>query len=290
MMILVIGLYPTASGKTLLASSLVSLLKREGFNVLPFKPVGGTDVWENPLVLKESRRHKVLVTGDALALRRPLGNIPIELVNPQGFIIVPLDPERFSWKVKDTLSLHGLASRIPLARVSFCRGDRIYSTHFYNASAAGRTTSTIEQEVLKTAAELFPRPLSASTETVENILEGLYVAEADECLRHISSMADIVVVESNSNVAAPTPATAAPEMVVAVSPGAAYIIRGDRFQKAVSIAALAGKPWSVESEEAVSLAGVEERILLPLLEDPMEGYTVNDLQPIIEYIKSLERR
>jgi len=289
MLILVIGLYPAQSGKTVFSASLVSQLRREGFKTVPFKPVGGTDIWENPSVLVESRRMKVLVTGDALALRRPIGEYPIELINPLGFIITHIDPERISWKVRDSLSMQSLSSRTALARVSFCR-DRIYTTHMINMDAVRRSPSSIETELLETASALEPKPLRINDSVVDSILGGIYVNEVDECLRRVASDNEVTVIESNSNVAAPTIESSKPDIVVAISPGMGYVIDGRRFHKAITVSALAGKPWSVDSEEVIALTGVAYKIQLPLLDDPIEGYTYNDLKTIIELVKSALRR
>ncbi|MCE4602914.1 MAG: hypothetical protein F7B18_07015 [Desulfurococcales archaeon] len=285
MIILVVGLYPESSGKTVMASSLVSALLREGIEAFPFKPVGGTDVWISPWALRESRRLRVLATGDALALRRPVERAPVELVNPLGFHILPLDPERVSWRIRDILGVQGLARRIGLARATFCRGRNVHSVHLFNPDALRRAPKSLEKEVMEVAGSLMPIPLRAGDEAMENILAGQYVDEVDQCLFRVSGMSDVVVVESNSNIAAPTRATARPDLVVAVSPGTAYLVDGDRFSKAIELVALAGKPWSVDSGEALALAGYMDSINLPLLEDPMEGYGADLLNPIIDKVK-----
>ncbi len=287
MIILVVGLYPESSGKTVMASSLVAALRRDGVEAFPFKPVGGTDVWASPWALRESRRLRVLATGDALALRRPVEGAPVELVNPLGFHILPLDPERVSWRVRDALGVQGLARRIALARATFCRGDNVYSVHLFNPDALRRAPRSLEREVMEVAGALVPLPLRAGDEAMENILAGHYVDEVDQCLERVRGMAEVVVVESNSSIAAPTRATARPDLVVAVSPGAAYLADGERFSKAVELVSLAGKPWSVDAGEALALAGHTGSISLPLLEDPVEGYGPDILAPIIERVKTI---
>ncbi len=284
-----VGIYPESSGKTVMASSLVSALRREGFDTVPFKPVGGTDIWQNPLVLGESKKLRVLATGDAISLRRPLGDYPIELVNPQGMLITPIDPERYQWRVKDLLGVHGLSKRVVLARISFCR-DRVYTTHIYNTNASRRAPSRIEATILEVAGLLAPTPVRGSDDTIEAILLGEYAGEADACLQAVESRHDIVIIESNSSVAAPTHLSAKPDLVVAVSPGSAYIVEGERYSKAIDALALGGKPWSVEAWEAVALARAAESIQLPILDDPLEGYSPRDLSPVIDRVKTASRQ
>ncbi|MEM1851864.1 MAG: hypothetical protein QXK14_04965, partial [Acidilobaceae archaeon] len=96
--ILVSGLYHMDSGKTVLASSLVSALKKVGFKVMGFKPIGSTDIWSYPKILDEVVRAKAVVTRDGLELYRATGAFNPTTLNPVGGLSIPIDPRVLDWK------------------------------------------------------------------------------------------------------------------------------------------------------------------------------------------------
>lgn len=289
MKVLVVGLIGEGSGKTILASSLVSVLKKEGIDAVGFKPVGGTEIWARPEVLYESRKRSTLVTGDALVLERASGRpYPIETYNPIGFHIVPLDPASFNWSVKSLFRVTaGLSSRVALGRVSVCLDGKTESLHFVNNDAISKSPARLSSTLMEVASSLVPRPIKVDKSFAERILEGEYVEAADRCLYSLEGRHEVVVIESNSDIASPTYASLSADLVLAVSPGVVAVVDGKRYYKAVSVSSVAGKPWSVTAEEAVALSGIMDYVELPLLQDPEEGYSYNDLYPLVDKIKEL---
>ncbi len=288
MIILVNGLIGDGSGKTILASSLVSILKKEGFDVVGFKPVGGTDIWLRPWVMSESRKRRLVVTGDGVILERVSMNVEDgEVLNPIAILLGYADPSRFAWK-SSMLDRHlsSISDRSLIGRVTMCEGGNAYTTHFINASSIHDSPARIQAAILELAALLDPKPLRVERGFIEEILEGRLVDAPDSCLKSLLRKHEIIVVESNSDIAAPTHMSSRPDIVVTVAPGVASILSGSRFKNAIEVLAIRGRPWSVTTKEVVNITGVEKTIYLPLLEDPMEGYTYNDLEEIIDYIKS----
>ena len=289
MKVLVVGLIGEGSGKTILASSLVSTLKREGMDAIGFKPVGGTEIWARPLVLEETRKRSTLVTGDALVLERASGRpYPIEVYNPIGFHIVPLDPASFNWSLKSLFRVTaGLPSRVALGRVSTCLDGKVESLHFVNTDSLSKSPARLSNALMDVASSLSPRPVKVDRGFVERVLEGEYVEAADRCLHVLEERHEVVVIESNSDIASPTYSSLTADLVLAVSPGVVAVIDGKRYSNAVSISSVSGKPWSVTAEEAVELSGIMDYVELPLLTDPEEGYNYNDLYPLVDKIKEL---
>ncbi len=292
MIVLVNGLVGDGSGKTILASSLVSVLRREGFDVVGFKPVGGTDIWLRPWVISESRRRRVIVTGDGVLLERASANVESsEVINPIALLIGYIDPAKFDWRssVLDRY-ITSISDRSLAGRITVCEGSNAYTTHFINTASLHNSPARIQSAILDMAATLEPKPLSVEKGFVEELLEGKLVNAPDSCLNLLSRKHEIVIVESNSDIAAPTPETSKPDLVVSVAPGVASILPGDRFEKAIEVLSLKGRPWSVSVKEVLNLTGTVKTVYLPLLEDPIEGYTYNDLEEIISYIKNSEQR
>jgi predicted P-loop ATPase/GTPase len=286
--VLVVGLLGEGSGKTILASSLVSVLRKEGIDAVGFKPVGGTEVWLHPEVLEESKARGVLVTRDALLIERASGRpYPIEVYNPIGFHVMPLDPASFNWSLKSFVRISAsLFQRAAVGRVSTCVDGKVESLHFVNTEALSKSPARLSSAVMDVAQSLSPRPVKAGRELVARILEGEYVEAADRCLGSLEERHEVVVIESNSDIAAPTPASLEADVVLAVSPGVVAVVEGRRYNKAVYVGSVSGRPWSVSAEEAVELAGVTDYVELPLLQDPEEGYSYNDLYPLVEKISA----
>lgn len=289
MKVLVVGLLGEGSGKTILASSLVSVLRKEGINAVGFKPVGGTEVWLHPEVLEESTSRGTLVTSDALLIERASGKpYPIEVYNPIGFHIMPLDPASFNWSLKSFMRLSAsLAHRVSLGRISTCVDGRAESVHFINTSTLSRSPARLSTMMLDVASSLSPRPVKVDARFVERVLEGDHVEAADRCLKVLEDRHEVVIIESNSDIAAPTHASLAADIVFAVAPGIVAVVNGRRYSKAVNVSSVSGRPWSVTVEDAIELTGVQDYVELPLLQDPQEGYSYNDLYPLVEKIKVL---
>lgn len=273
MLVLVVGL-GSESGKTVVASSLVTALRSEGFRAEPFKPAGATDLWVKPWILGESSRRGILVTWDGLVLSRA-GSIGVDLVNPIAAHVGPLEP-RLSGQA-------ALAARTAIVRVTRCRGGRRLHYHYVNPYYLSRAPRMIASRVEETARSLRPEPSAATPQVIESMLGD--PSAADECLAEVESASDVVVVESNSDVAVPTPSAMRAPIVVVAYQGGAAIVRGDRFFAAVKLRSSVSPPWSVTAREALELAGAHKAVDLPLLDDPLEGIPGEYLRPVIDEVK-----
>ena len=286
---LVAGLIPIGAGKTTLAASLASAMIREGFSVSTSKPVGATDLWGAAEVLSASKQRRLVVTRDGLALLRAIGErLPPEVVNPVGILLAPLPPSRFPSRSAFESSTFNPYMRAAVARVTACYG-RAESVHLVDRDLVSKLPRPVEQEIEDMVAVLSPPPVPASREVFEGLFMGAAGSAADSCISLEEKSSDVVVIESNSDVAAPTPLSAAPDVAVVVSPGEAYVIEGSRYSAAISALALAGKPWAASVREVFELAGYISSIELPLLEDVEEGYSTDVLQPVIDVVKSKVR-
>ncbi|MEM1872967.1 MAG: hypothetical protein QXS85_03970 [Acidilobaceae archaeon] len=289
--VLVAGLYHLDSGKTVLASSLVYALRREGFKAVGFKPLGVTELWSYPRILEESVRAGALVTRDGLALYKATGAFNPIVLNPVGGIAVPLDPRVFEWResLMDA-ALSNPYSRMALARVTFCTMEAPASRHFFNQAACARTARSVREEVEEAAILLRPMPEHTTPRGLAELFENEGGAAADSCLDAVSEKAEVVVAESNSDIAAPTRRLASPDLVVLVARNVAALVNGLRYSKAVELRMRQGKPWTVSTREIASLLAPQRVVELPLKSDPSEGYSASEIEEIVEEVKSLARR
>ena len=288
--VLVVGFEAVDSGKTTLAASLARALAAEGFDVGVAKPVGGVDLWHSPWVLGEAERLGLVVSGDALSLvRMSEAGDPLEEVNPLAFYLAPLDPSRHEWRRASLEALAGEpARRTVYARVTACRGGSRETAHAVNLEALERLPGAWASRLEGLAGKLRPPLMRGGDELMASLMGAGSLAAADSCLARILERHEVVVVESQSDVAAPTPLSAAADLVVAVAPGKAAIVDGDRYAKALNVAGAMGAPHLYRAPEAVHLARPTASIDLPPLEDPRTGYPPDALEAIVEAVRKRE--
>ena len=287
--VLVIGLLEENSGKTTIASSLTSYLNGEGFDSTAFKPIGATEIWTNPFVLKESKKRKMVVTSDSLLLHRASSEKePISIINPFGGLLIPIILEKFATLNSFKAYQSSVSSRLALSRLTLCR-ENVKNLHLVNENSLRKTTKNMEYEIYEIITYV-ENPVKVDENYLVELLSGGATSEMDACLNYLEKRHEIVVIESNSDVASPTRRCLESDAVILTSPGLAMVIDGNRFKKAVEILTSNGKPWVIKSEEIVPLTKRVFSIELPLLHDQMEGYPKESLDQIIEYIKGLKRK
>ncbi|GAB6148632.1 hypothetical protein [Stetteria hydrogenophila] len=283
LVVLVVGLEPVDSGKTTLAAGIAGGLARMGFDVGVSKPVGGVDLWRSPWVLREVERLGIVVSGDAVALARAAEpEDPLDEVNPLAVLLAPVDPSRSEWRVTTSdLPLH---LRAVAARLTACGGRGKSTLQAVNTEAARRLPGLWARRIEEAASALKPEPVRAGDELMEGLLGPGSLAQADSCLKAILDRREAVVIESQSDVAAPTPLSLTANVVVAVAPGKAAVLSGDRYSRAVSVAGSLGSPHLIRASEAVRLARPRAAFDLPVLEEPGLGYSPGDLAELLDAI------
>ena len=290
MRVLVAGLIHAGSGKTVFSASLVRALVKEGFVAAASKPLGATDLMCHPDIMARTREARVVVTWDGYVLHKASGErLPVEVVNPIGALLAPVLLSRHGGWSSYEATLSEPFRRAILVRATSCVGES-RSVHLVNSDALLRTNRYVGEAVEELALYLNPPPVKAGDEAVSGLFSGGGAATADTCLNLAESSSDVLVIESNSNVAAPTLRSAYPDVAIIVGYGEAYLIDGERFSRALEALALSGRPWVASSSEVLQLTGSSERLELPLLEDPDEGYPQDILQPVVERVKGLSAR
>lgn len=272
--ILVVGLGED-SGKTTLASSLIAGLRARGVEASGFKPAGATSLWLHPEVLEWSAERGSLVTWDSALLARSSGGVDPVALNPVAALVLP--PYRGGADALGAGLI--LGGRIVLLRVSECSSQRGFSSlHLLVGSSLVSVPGPIREAVERVSNRLEPRPFNVNPSFASEVLGRPAAEAADTCLsRALSRPRQVLVVESNSDVAAPTPGSLAAAGIVLVAGwGRIYVYGGDRWRKAVEVLQMAGLPWSVKTGEVVDLVS-PERVFEPPFPPGEGGPAVEEL-------------
>jgi len=290
--ILVVGVLETDSGKTVMASSIVRALRREGFNVAPSKPVGAVDLWRSPWVLREVEERGIVVSGDAVVLHNASGGrFSLEAVNPLAMLLLPVDPSRFNWSLQ---SFSAIASdpirRAALARLTACSDNGVLgSIHLVNDQALERAPGHLASQLREVLHTLNPKARKASDSAIQSLLGA--VNAIDACVKYVKSNSEALVIESHGDIAVPVPLALQADLVVVVSPGRAGLVSGSRYRKAVEVLASLETYTTLTVRDIIKLTGIMKDIDLPVIEYPLQaGYSEETLRPIIEHAKESSRR
>jgi len=277
--ILVVGL-GEGSGKTVLASSLAAALRREGVDAVLGKPISGVDLWRAPWILKEWERRRLVVGPDLLVHEQAMGGAePVEVAGPLVLAWAPRDPSRSGWR--------GPGGSEPVAgRVTTCRGGRAESLHFVDVRGLERVPRGVAERVVEAAGRLVPLPVRADRSLSERVATGGFILEADACMRLAASRRELLVLESQADVAVPSPLGLEASLVVVAGYGVAGLVDGDRWRRAVEVAAGSGL-LAVAARDILRLTGVEESIHLPFTGHPLEGVPRGALDPLLARVLAL---
>jgi predicted P-loop ATPase/GTPase len=287
--ILVNGLLELDSGKTVMAYSLTKILAREGFNVIPFKPLGAVDIWRSSWVLKEVEERRSVVSGDAVILKSAVpAELPIERINPVALILSPVDPSRLGWSQRPYQNLMlSLPRRTSLLRLTFCKREAHESYHFINEEAISRSPKSIRDLLLEVSDKLRPRASSVGDRDVEKLIQSS-VAYAESCFISFRSSAEVIIVESHDDTALPLPSVLDADLVISVAPGKAGIIEGKKFSDAIRVLSSMGATLTLNTREVLNVTGVTKEINLPLLDYPLqEGYPEEVLKDVVDMVKEV---
>ncbi|AFZ70525.1 putative P-loop ATPase/GTPase [Caldisphaera lagunensis DSM 15908] len=287
MKVLVIGLLEENSGKTIFASSIINALISQGYDSVGFKPLGATELWSHPEALIESKKNKMVVTSDSIMLHKfSREKEPINIINPFGGLLIPVLPEKLRNLNSFSNALYMPNMRLGISRLTLCPSNSLYNTHLINVNAIERSSKSVEYELLDLVS-VIENIVKVDDEYILNLISGGALRDIDKCLNYLENRHEIVVIESNSNIASPTPLSTNADVVVIVTPGEAMVVDGNRYKKAIELLNLNGKPWVIKTQEVFQLTNYLFSIELPILEDQFSGYNNDTLNYIIEYIKNI---
>lgn len=291
-MILVNGLLNLDAGKTVMAYSITKTLRKEGFKVVPFKPIGAVDIWRASWILKELEESHSVLSGDAIVLSSAISKgVNIRKINPVALVLTPIDPARFSWASRPYENLMvNMAKRASLMRITSCSPEDEKTIHFLNAKALQRSPREVRRTIEGILETLVPSAIKVNDNDIEKIFQSS-VPKAESCLANLLSKNEAIVIESHDDTAMPIPSALEADLVISVAPGKAAILEGEEFRKVVLTIASINSSLALNSREILTIANISNEVNLPILSYPLqEGYPDEILLPIINKIKELISR
>lgn len=248
--ILVVGLLQHDSGKTTTTVGIMRHLKNRGFDVGYIKPLAAFNAWNDYAVLVKSVEYGFPVSGDALRIKSTF-NLPerVEEINPICTVMSPLDPEKVGWNI---LSVESISSQLAALRIT----DRDGKVRVYEIESEWKRFPDFFEEMWS---EMMKRTETEHLEypEFERVVENSRTY-CDYWMRRIVEGHDVVFVESSSNISAPSCSSLDVDAVIAVTPGKAFIVDGERYAKAVEVTGYLGDPWKITTPTILELVKPEK--------------------------------
>ncbi|WP_457590285.1 hypothetical protein [Geoglobus sp.] len=248
--ILVVGLQQHDSGKTTVSMEIIRHLRSQGIDTGYTKPFAAFNAWMDYHVLEESLKHGFPVSGDAVKVKSEL-SIPeeVQIINPVCTVLSPLDPEKVGWNL---LSLESTSSQLAALRVTGRDGKvRVYEVEadwdrfpdFFSEAWNELRKKTKTEQIDYTE---FEHRIERSR------------AHCDFWMKRVARKHEVVVVESSSNISAPSCSSIDADIVVAVTPGRVFVVDGGRYARAIEVAGYISDPWKTTAPAVLELVKPEK--------------------------------
>ncbi len=265
-MILVVGSLPDNSGKTTVASSIISYARENGVDVGVFKPVTAVNGWYHYEVVERSRELGVLTGNDVFRLHQAAeSEDPLEIESPLTSLMMPPDPDLVEWRRTSRSAVN------PLGQTVLIRGSTPEGTDHHSIGGnMKRLPPLLKGKVEEMLESLDPAPEPITQEEARGVLTASNKS-ADDCLDWLSDRHELMVIESYSNAAAPSVGALNCEAVVAVAPGKAAVFEGDRYRSVFSAKRETRGFWQLTTEDVLTLlTPLSTFDLAPGDEEPVE--------------------
>jgi len=235
--ILVSGLVPFDAGKTTFSLNLIYLFSSIGKRIFPFKPVAGHNIWYSQYTVQESLNLGLLIGNDALKYFKATGIDP-RYINPVSIISVPIDLEKINM---DFLEYEKYMSSnfFFMMRRSLFLGSKI-EDHYYVSKAIRKIIINLE-DVNKLIKRFNPieiddlvQAILDSHEDVSNSLQNFLGKTEHDC----------EIIESYNDAISPVRLSHL-DYLFLLSPGKAFLVKGDRLIKVLSV--MSSPPWVIRS-------------------------------------------
>ena len=252
-MVVIAGFLPFESGKTRLAARLVRALRERGVDVLPYKPIGAHNLWEQHFSIEYSIEKSVLVGGDAIRLAKAAGVKPDE-IQPVDILLAPPDIKRYLSRPRDYLRVAAETfAQATLVRIDVCSGGKRARYHMLIRDTFENLPPSLKGVVDELRERLEPSPMEIGREEfMDMVASGQLTAAADICLSTHGGEHGVLLVESFNDVLLPTPKAVEAEYFLVAAPGRAVLYRGSDIERALRV--LAGiRPGFTRTHEVLGL-------------------------------------
>ncbi|MHA1957235.1 MAG: hypothetical protein ACW968_09950 [Candidatus Thorarchaeota archaeon] len=234
--ILIIGMNPFDSGKTILAAQTMSHLHNSGHNVEYFKPLSGHNYWTHYQHTKHCLDIGKLISKDAAHLRTKYeSKIPAEIMNPIHTLFVPARLERPVSSIPSSLALNGWDSVLALQRFSRPDGTGMSSTVLTANELIEAGHLIIDDE------EVAALTKNATVEPITNIHQiqafekAVFEGVIGDSFETVEGSSDLVLIESFNDSVWPWIGLDRVDVALVVGPGHVFVYDPERIQKAASL-------------------------------------------------------
>lgn len=300
MKILVSGLLPYESGKTVFINLLLDKVLALGYRPLYVKPVAGHDGWFQSDTIDYSLKLGVLVGHDAFVIAEKIGLLrDIHLVSPLDLLEMPIDIECLNYNATIYTSAmeYFLKKLVLMRRTRFTTGLDLRLEYYVVQDNVNKMCSSLRGVFDELTKTLFNRSnvdvVKLSSVDVERILDDrrLYDEVDDVVEKFIAERgSDVVVIESYNDASTPTNRSLNVDYAIVVTPCKALLYSGDRYMKGVLALTIGDKPWLVKTKSLINVLGKPMRSYnIPIRSRVNEESRV--FEEIVEFImKSVEAR
>ncbi len=268
MRILVTGLLPYDSGKTTITLMLAEELRNRGLRIGYFKPVGGHNGWYQYETVMHSLELGVLVGHDAYIVADRLDMLDlIDMISPLDILTMPLDPFSPGFRSSTYISrMNNPIGSAAIARITSVWTsndlDRLErsSTYIFCKDTYERLNKylrkTIDDLIDVFRSKKNTVVVEANTDYLEKILSSPKLYESiDSALKIVSSMYDLVFVESYNDSAAPTPGSLDSRLAIVVAPSKVAVYDGERYRKSVLLTTYTSSPMFLTTSKIIDILG-----------------------------------
>ncbi len=257
--VLIVGLLRYDSGKTSFALELIEAMRELGVSPAVFKPIGAHNAWWQRDTIEYSVELGLLVGHDAYLLAEAAGMLDaIETVSPIDILTAPIDPSRMVSLRSYLDAMSGLADTAVMARFSV-PGEG--ATHLLIRDNYSRAILDSQIQVDRIAEAIRKKGGRVAEATRSFLLRLLYTPALYEeaiasAYTRLSERSPVIIIESFSNAAYPSPTALAGEgYVAAVAPGKITVYSMERYRRAAMFLENIASPLYLETHRVVEIAG-----------------------------------
>lgn len=263
------GFFPDSPGKTVVSTALCRGLLNRGFNIAPFKPRSGHNLWYQYDAFTKCKKEARLFCEDIIKLKEASRcRLPYELLNPIDALMAPLDVGTFlkenyiRWmylKEANTFS-HLLVERY----TSWEEGktESVICVNKVNLSNGALSDREYIRALLEKADEVVALKDVAEWASVFRRLETRSIST---CSKSIEEDYEFLVVEGFNDAVCPSPELRY-DAVVGVGPGVAVLYDAGDFERTIRVKSMiGGDPMELRSKDIVEFIKPEEILTIPAL-------------------------
>jgi len=273
MKVLIAGLLRRSSGKTTLALALAKYLRELGYVVGVFKPLSVHNWYYQYDTSVENVKERLLFSEDIMKLARAVRTkLPYDVLNPVHGVIFPPNPLLLRYKLvaRYYLYLEDRLMAMPLVRFTLC-SDVKTNVYAVNREVLNRDHLYYDPDYISSVLESANIVLDVyTTEQMYKVMEIYAPASILSCYSHLKRSSDVTIIESFSNVAAPSVHVLDVDLVLIIGPGVVMTYDGRSYSKAILLYSSLRSVVDISTQDIVNLVSpLKVFSVSPLLKDDL---------------------